>query len=128
MDPLQFRSAVSLLRAYLVQGLVMIRAFRWVALLEGITTLALFLVAMPLKYFFDYPALIRPVGMAHGGAWLLYIAAMLVCLPRAGLSAWQWVRTFVAALFPFGTFLNDAMLKRHEQRDMAPPATVTQFR
>lgn len=93
----------------------MLRIFRYVALFEGVTTLALFLVAMPLKYWFGYPELVRPVGMIHGGAWLFYLAAMLVCLPRAGLTGWQWLRTFIASLFPFGTFLNDPMLRRRER-------------
>lgn len=90
----------------------MLPFFRLIALIEGVTTIALFLVAMPLKYAFDYPALVPPVGMTHGVAWLAYIVAMAVCLPGAGFSAWEWLRTFVAALFPFGTFLNDGLVKR----------------
>ena len=85
----------------------MLRLFRYVALIEGVTTLALFLVAMPLKYAFDYPALIRPVGMAHGIAFLAYVAAMLFVLPGKGFGFMGWLRTFVASLVPFGTFLND---------------------
>ena len=90
----------------------MLQFFRMVALVEGVTTIALFLVAMPLKYWFENPALVPPVGMTHGVAWLAYLVAMLVCLPGRGFSAWEWVRTFVAALFPFGTFLNDGLIKR----------------
>ena len=90
----------------------MLQFFRVVALIEGVTTIALFLVAMPLKYGFDNPALVPPVGMAHGVAWLAYLVAMLVCLPGAGFSAREWARTFGAALFPFGTFLNDGFVSR----------------
>lgn len=90
----------------------MLQFFRLIALVEGVTTIALFLVAMPLKYAFDYPALVPPVGMTHGVAWLAYLLAMAVCLPGTGFSAWEWLRTFVAALFPFGTFLNDGLVKR----------------
>ena len=90
----------------------MLQFFRLVALVEGVTTIALFLVAVPLKYALEYPALIPPVGMTHGVAWLAYLVAMAVCLPGAGFSAWEWLRTFVAALFPFGTFLNDGLIKR----------------
>lgn len=92
----------------------MLRIFRIIAVIEGITTIALFLVAMPAKYWFDNPALVPPVGMIHGVAWIAYIAAMLVCLPGRGFSIWGWVRTFVAALFPFGTFLNDPYIRRKE--------------
>ena len=92
----------------------MLRLFRTIALFEGVTTIALFLVAMPLKYWLGEPGLVRPVGMTHGLAWLGYLVAMAVCLPGSGMSAWGWLRTFVASLFPFGTFLNDAYLRRLE--------------
>jgi integral membrane protein len=97
----------------------MLRIFRLIALIEGTTTLALFLVATPLKYWAGYDALIFPVGMSHGVAWLAYLLAMLVCLPGKGFSAWQWLRTFLVALFPFGTFLNDPMIRR-KQMALAP--------
>lgn len=99
----------------------MIRIFRYVALVEGVTTLALFLVAMPLKYLAGNPVLVPPVGLAHGVAFLAYLLAMAVLLPGRGLSWWQWLRTFVAAFLPFGTFLNDPMLKRR-QREVAAMA------
>ncbi len=89
-----------------------LKFFRIIALIEGVTTLALFLVAMPLKYWFDFPALVPPTGMTHGVAWVAYIAAMLVCLPGNGFSIWDAVRTFIAGLFPFGTFLNDSLIRR----------------
>lgn len=89
-----------------------LKLFRVVALVEGLTTLALFCVAMPLKYGADYPALVPPVGMAHGVAWVGYIAAMVVCLPGNGFSALDGLRTFVAGLFPFGTFLNDGLIRQ----------------
>lgn len=94
----------------------MLKIFRTIAVFEGVTTIALFLVAMPLKYLFDFPGLIRPVGMTHGFAWLAYLGAMLVCFPGKGFSVWQWVRTFLAALFPFGTFLNDPMIKAQQMK------------
>lgn len=78
----------------------MLQLFRKVALAEGVSTLLLFLVAMPLKYLFDQPGLIRPVGWAHGVLFLTYLVAMVPGLwgRRAGLPG--WLRTFIAALFP----------------------------
>ncbi|MXO71367.1 DUF3817 domain-containing protein [Altererythrobacter buctensis] len=86
--------------------------FRGVALVEGVTTLALFLVAMPLKYWGDNPVLVPPVGMAHGVAWVAYMLAMVICLPGKGFSLLDLLRTFVAGLVPFGTFLNDGLIRR----------------
>ncbi|MBT2133282.1 DUF3817 domain-containing protein [Croceibacterium sp. LX-88] len=92
--------------------------FRTIAFVEGVTTLALFLVAMPMKYWLGNPALVPPAGAIHGAAWLAYLGGMVLLLPGQGLSAWNWTRTFLASLFPFGTFLNDAMLKKAEARIM----------
>ena len=93
----------------------MLKLFRLIGLVEGVTTLALFLVAMPLKYVFDYPGLVPPVGLTHGIVWIVYVVAMPICLFGKDLSLFGWVRTFIAALFPFGTFLNDPYLKRHQR-------------
>ena len=97
----------------------MIRLFRFVGLVEGITTLALFCVAMPLKYFWAMPAFVPPVGMVHGLAFVFYLIAMGVCLWGRGLTRGQWVRTTLAAFIPFGTFLNDPMLHRLQLADEA---------
>ena len=97
----------------------MLKLFRSIALIEGITTIALFLIAMPLKYGFGNPVLVPPVGMIHGLAFLAYVAAMLVALPGKGFGLSGWLRTFFAAFVPFGTFLNDGLIKRHEARHAA---------
>ncbi|AKR57665.1 membrane protein [Youhaiella tibetensis] len=97
----------------------MIRFFRAIGLIEGITTLVLFLIAMPLKYLAGDPSWVPHAGAIHGLAFLAYIAALLVCLRGYGLSAWDWARTTLAAFIPFGTFLNDPFLKRKQRETEA---------
>ncbi|HEY8576613.1 MAG TPA: DUF3817 domain-containing protein [Devosia sp.] len=92
----------------------MIKTFRYVGIVEGCTTLLLFLVAMPAKYWFGNPALVPPLGMLHGIAFITYILAMVICLWGRGFTASEWTRTTLASFFPFGTFLNDGLLKRKE--------------
>ena len=92
----------------------MLRILRTVALIEGLTTLALFLIAMPLKYAFGNPVLVPPVGLVHGIAFVIYIGVMLAALPGRGFTRSEWARTTLAAFVPFGTFLNDPMLKRKQ--------------
>ncbi len=92
----------------------MLGLFRKVALVEGVTTLALFFVAMPMKYLAGDPRLVPPVGMTHGVAFLAYLAVMVVALRGRGFTAAEWARTTAASFFPFGTFLNDPFLKRRE--------------
>lgn len=93
--------------------------FRKVALVEGVTTLALFFVAMPMKYLAGDPRLVPPVGMIHGIAFLVYLAVMVVALRGRGFTATEWIRTAAASFFPFGTFMNDAFLKRKEEEALS---------
>ncbi len=97
----------------------MLEIFRKVAVVEGITTLALFLVAMPLKYFADYPALVPPVGWLHGIAFVAYVVVMAIAFARHRIPAMGWLRSFIAALFPFGTFINDPWVARQARAEAA---------
>lgn len=91
---------------------MLLRGFRYVALIEGVTTLFLFLVAMPLKYIWGNPVLVPWSGMIHGWAFIAYLVMMVVALWGKGFTVLEWLRTTVAAFFPFGTFLNDPFIKR----------------
>ena len=90
----------------------MIESFRKIALVEGLTTLFLFFVAMPLKYLAGQPALVPPAGWLHGLAFIVYVAMMVATLRGRRIGALGWLRTFGAALVPFGTFVNDGWLKQ----------------
>lgn len=92
----------------------MLGLFRKVAIVEGVTTLALFFVAMPMKYLAGDPRLVPPVGLLHGIAFLVYLGVMVAALPGHGFSAGEWLRTIAASFVPFGTFLNDPLLKRRQ--------------
>jgi integral membrane protein len=90
--------------------------FRVLALIEGITTLVLFLVAMPIKYLLGNPVLVPPAGMTHGIAFMVYVAAMPMALWGRNVGLSGWLRTFLASCVPFGTFINDPWVKRIEVR------------
>ncbi len=81
---------------------------------EGVSVLLLLGVAMPLKYFADWPLGVRYVGMAHGILFLLYVLAAI----QAALDHnWTWKRTalvLVASLLPAGPFVVDARILRAE--------------
>ena len=82
-----------------------LRRFRVVALLEGISVVALFCVAMPMKYVLGDARIMPVVGWTHGLLFLLFLLTLL----QAHLDAkWGWGRTvlwFLASLVPFGTFV-----------------------
>ena len=82
---------------------------------EGVSFLVLLGIAMPLKYFADWPQAVRVVGMAHGILFLLYIWAAI----QAALDHnWTWKRTalvLVASLLPAGPFVVEAKIIRPEE-------------
>lgn len=86
------------------------------AFIEGVTTLLLFLIAMPIKYVLGDPGPVRVTGWLHGIAFIAYVAMMGFALAGLGWSTKDLARTFAAALVPFGTFANDPFLKAREPR------------
>lgn len=82
-----------------------IDALRLVAILEGWSYIILVLVAMPLKYVFSNPILIRPVGMIHGVLFVGYILLVLLCMWQYKWSIWKGFLVFLISLVPFGTFI-----------------------
>src|SRR5688572_15507253 len=69
--------------------------------LESISLLILLCIAMPLKYIWDQPMLVRWVGMAHGILFILYVAIVL----RAQLETrWPIKYTIIAVLASFVPF------------------------
>ncbi|MFE3836577.1 DUF3817 domain-containing protein [Pseudogemmobacter sonorensis] len=97
--------------------------FRLVALVEGVTTLLLFFVAMPVKYLLDDPSWVAVMGPVHGYAFLAYLVAMVAALAGRGWGLADWARTVLAAFLPFGTFLNEPFLRR--RRGAASPTNAT---
>ena len=96
--------------------LTILKRFRLVALLEGISAVLLFFVAMPLKYYFGMPEAVKMVGWAHGILFLLYIAVMLQVKFTMRWSFLWMIQAFVASLIPVGTFLLDIQLKKEEAK------------
>lgn len=86
--------------------------FRIIALIEGITTVLLFFVAMPLKYGWDNPLWVQVMGPLHGYAFIAYIVLMLLVMRGAAWTAQDKTRAMLASLVPLGTFVNDPYLKR----------------
>lgn len=78
--------------------------FKWISILEGLSFLLLLGVAMPLKYLYDMPEMVRHVGMAHG---VLFIAYILGCLLLIKPMNWSTKTTGIimaCSLIPFGPF------------------------
>ena len=89
-----------------------LRLFRSVAYIEGISYVLLVFVAMPLKYWADFPMAVRAVGAAHGALFVLFIILLVRAASECNWPAARWVVAFLSSLVPFGTFAFDKSLKR----------------
>lgn len=88
------RSEVAMKRAFIIVG--------WI---EGISLLLLLFVAMPLKYIWMQPEMVRQVGMAHGLLFMLYVVG---AINLALDESWGWKKLTMALVLssvPFGTFI-----------------------
>jgi integral membrane protein len=89
-----------------------LQRLRIVAILEGISFIILVFVAMPLKYFYGEPEMVKKIGMLHG--WLFVLYVLLLALAHYQLK-WTWFKTglgFVLSLVPFGTFYAERKMFR----------------
>lgn len=91
--------------------LLLLRRFRLIALLEGVSFLVLLGIAMPLKYLAGMPLAVRVVGLAHGLLFVAYVGLALALLVRRQWTPWRAAEALGLSLVPFGTFVLDRSLK-----------------
>ena len=89
-----------------------LRALRLLALVEGVSTLVLFGIAMPLKYFAGLPLAVTIVGGIHGGLFTALAIMFLLAVRKVPMSRGLAATGIVAAVFPGGPFLFDKRLAR----------------
>jgi integral membrane protein len=89
-----------------------LRKLRRMGVIEGISTLLLFGVAMPLKYLANMPLAVRIAGSVHGGLFVCLAVMLLMAISKVPISRKMAVLGFVAAILPFGPFIYDRWLVR----------------
>jgi integral membrane protein len=89
-----------------------LKSYRKIALIEGISYLVLLILAMPLKYLFDFPQPVKYVGWAHGVLFIMYIALLLVCWVQYKWSILRVAGFFLASLIPFAPFVVEKRLQK----------------
>lgn len=87
-------------------------SLRWVGYAEGTSFLVLLGIAMPLKYWADYPLAVTVVGSLHGGLWILYLLAAARAAVAEKWGIGKLAAAFIASVLPFGPFAFDAWLRR----------------
>ena len=96
----------------------MIKVFRIISYLEGISYILLLFIAVPIKYYANDPSLVKLLGMPHG---LLFVAYVMLSLVNSKKYNWSFIKTVVvliSSIIPFGTFYVDyKYLKTDEHRN-----------
>ncbi len=87
------------------------RAFVTIARLEGVSTLLLFFVAMPMKYVGGMPHATQFPGLLHGLLFVAYVGALAWVTFAESWSPRRVVIGFIASFFPFGTFWFESTLR-----------------
>lgn len=81
-----------------------VKSFRLISTLEAISFLVLLGIAMPLKYVWDMPEMVRYVGMAHGVLFVLYVGGAIYMFKKL---KWRVLDLFIVvgcSVVPFGPF------------------------
>ena len=92
-----------------------VKTFSAVAMMEGISYIVLLGIAMPLKYFADWPLAVKYVGWAHGILFMAYATLLAVCWLKYQWSFKRVVYYFVASLLPFVPFWVEREVRREYQ-------------
>ena len=83
------------------------KAFRIIALLEGVSFLLLLLVGVPLKYMMDMPLPNKIIGMIHGLLFIAYVVQAYQVKESEDWSMKQFLVILIASIVPGGTFYAD---------------------
>lgn len=100
-----------------------VRALRHLAIIEGISTLVLFGIAMPLKYFAGMPLAVRIVGSLHGALFVALVVMLLLAIRKVPISPALAAAGIAAAIVPGGPFLLDRHLARFDARITTNPSS-----
>lgn len=87
-----------------------LKKFRLINKIEGISFIILLFVAMPLKYYFDYPVATKIVGMLHGLLVFAFIYQIFEAKKEAGFCWKETAFYTLLSLLPFGSFYTDKLL------------------
>lgn len=81
-----------------------VKSFRLISTLEAISFLVLLGIAMPLKYIWEMPEMVRVVGMAHGVLFVLYVGGAIYMFKKLKWSIKDLFIVIMCSVLPFGPF------------------------
>jgi len=92
-----------------------LQRFRVVAICEGISFLILLFIAMPLKYYADFPQAVLIVGWIHGALFIAYMLALLNVKLTYMWGLKKILLAIFASVIPFGPFIFDKNILSKER-------------
>ena len=87
-----------------------LRKLRAIGMAEGVSTLVLFFVAMPLKYVGGMPVAVTVVGSIHGVLFLTLVSMLVAAVRVVPISKGLAAAGIAGAIVPFGPFVVDRWL------------------
>ena len=93
-------------------GSKLLKFFRVLSIIEGLSLIALMCVAIPAKYYFKVFDVVWDVGMAHGILWTIYFVMSLVVSHFEKWRVTLWIMALIASVIPFACFLLERKLKK----------------
>ena len=92
----------------------MLKAFRVLSFIEGISFIALLFIAMPAKYQFDLD-LVAIAGPVHGYLWLAYLVLLEIVSRKNSWDKPLWNYAFITSVLPFGCFFLEKRFRSNAQ-------------
>jgi integral membrane protein len=88
-----------------------LKRLRLLGMIEGVSTLVLFGIAMPLKYAAGFPLAVTFAGSIHGLLFVALVTMFLLGTKRIPISRRLAAAGIAAAVLPFGPFIMDRRLE-----------------
>lgn len=92
-------------------GKTMLKIFRLLSIIEGLSLITLMCVALPAKYYFGYFDIVWNTGMIHGILWMIYFILSLLVSHQEKWPVTLWIITLFASVIPFACFFLERKLK-----------------
>ena len=89
----------------------MLKIFRLLSIIEGMSLITLMCVALPAKYYFGYFDIVWDTGMIHGILWMSYFTLSLIVSHMEKWRVTLWIIALFASVTPFACFFLERKLK-----------------
>ena len=91
----------------------MIKTFRLISVLEGLSYILLLFFAVPMKYLGENESFVKALGMPHGILFIGYIIVAIMIKFELEWKSKTFFIVLVASIIPFGTFYIDKKYLRN---------------